>query len=136
MIRIPGGINHVGHHPHRCRREAFEWFEIHLELVCSRGHDRQLVMAIDQSPSMPWNVLDNADYACGGQAIENRAAERSDLHRLRAECAVADDVARTFLAYIEQRQRVYIDADVTKHQPDRAGVRACSLDRGRRGELV
>ena len=51
-------------------------------------------------------MLDDADHAGRGQAVEHRPAERRDLHRLRAQRAVADDVARALLADVEQRQRI------------------------------
>ena len=65
-------------------------------------------------------------------AVEHRAAERRDLHRLGAERAVADDVARALLANVEQRQALTLIPARAQHQRDRPGVRARRLDRRRR----
>ena len=73
----------------------------------------KLVVAVDQRPTVPGNMLHHADDAGRGQPVERRPAERRDLHRLLAQRAVADDVAGAGLADVEHRQAIDVDARPT-----------------------
>ena len=57
-------------------------------------------MAVDEGTPVTRDMLDDAHDADRSHAIEHGAAERRDLHRLRTERPVADDVASAFLAHI------------------------------------
>ena len=90
---IPGGVDDVRRHPHRRPGEALERLEIAFQLFGAGGDHRQLLVAVDQRAAVARHMLDHADHAGRRHAVEHCAAERGDLHRLRAQRAVADDVA-------------------------------------------
>src|SRR4051812_31864500 len=73
-LAVPRRVDHVGGHPHRCRRQAFERFEVGLKLLGTGGDDGKPVMAIDERAPMTRHMLDDADDAAGSHAVENGAA--------------------------------------------------------------
>ncbi len=74
-------------------------------------------------------MLDDPDHTAVLQPAQDRAAERGDAHRLAAQGSVADHVARTGLAHIEQRQAIDADADFGQHRRERHRIEPRRLDR-------
>jgi hypothetical protein len=88
-------------------------------------------VTVDERSPVTRDMLDDADDAGRRHAVEHRAAERGDLHRLRPERAISNDVARAFLPDVEKRKRIHVDPGRAEHERDRPSVRASSLDRRR-----
>ena len=117
-----------GDHPHRRVAQPLERLEVDLEFLLARIDDRKLVMAVDQGAAVSRDMLDHADHARRGKPVEHRAAERGDLHRLRSQRAVADDVGRARLADVEHRQAIDVDPDsLSISASARAFTRAASI---------
>ena len=93
-------------------------------------------MAVDQGPAMARDMLDHAEHAGRMKPVEDRPAERGDLHRLRSQRPVADDVGRAGLADVEHRQAVDVDPHFVEHEGQRPRIDASRLDRARRSQLV
>ena len=71
--------------------------DLHANLPeARRAHGIDL--APGERAAVPRDVLDHADHAGRCHSVEHRAPERGDLHRIGAECSVADDVVRALLA--------------------------------------
>ena len=94
------------------------------------------MMAVDQGAAMPRDVLHHPEHARRVKPVEDRAAERGDLHRLRSQRPVADDVGCARLADVEHRQAVDVDPDLIEHERQRPGVDSRRLDRARWRQLV
>ena len=93
-------------------------------------------MTVDESAAVTRNMLDHTHDPSGCHAVEHSPAKRRDLHRFRAEGAIADDVAGALLADVEQGKAVHVDPARPQHQPERSRVGARRFDRRRRRCLI
>ena len=135
-VRVPMSVEQVAGHPHRRVAQSLERFEVDRQLILAGVDHGQRQMTVEQCPPVPRNMLDHAEHPGRRQPVEDRSSKRRNLHWLRPQSAVADDVGRARLANVEHRQAIDIDPDLVEHQPERPRIDQRRLDRRRWRQLV